>query len=104
MTYQADDNEIYVTVTDKKTGLKIDANDFNVAVYEITTLAGTMIFRAELTDNITVDSGDFKIIYPRTESLTAGDHQHEMRVKDISGKESTIVQIIIKNNTTRIRL
>lgn len=104
MTYQADDNEIYVTVTDKKTGLKINANDFAVAVYQISTLAGAVLFTANLDELITVVDGDFKLKYPSSASLTAGDQYHEMRVKDFSGKESTILQTIIKNITTRIRL
>jgi len=104
MTYQADDNEIYVPVTDERSGQPISATDFLEAVYQISTTRGVVLFTATLLDNISVVNGEFKIRYPRDMSQAVGDQRHEMRVKDVQGNESTILQTTIKNVSTRIRI
>lgn len=104
MTYQADDTPIIVEVVDGKTGDKIDANDFVAGKYEISTLTGTVLFSAIYPGTITIQDENFKLVYPSDMNTQIGSLRHEMRVKDISGNESTIVQQIINNNQTSVRL
>jgi hypothetical protein len=104
MTFQADDTPIFVEVLDKNTGDKINASDFVSGKYQISTLAGSVVFSAVYPGDITVQDEEFKILYPHTDNEHVGGLIHEMRVKDIGGLESTIVQQIINNQKTSVRL
>lgn len=104
MTFQADDTPIFVEVIDKETKAKINASDFVLGKYEISTLAGTVLFSADYPGAIAIQDEKFKILYPSDMNTHAGSLKHQMRVKDISGKQSTIVDEFINNQKTSVRL
>lgn len=102
MTYQLNDNEILVTVKNDD-GEVVSPSEFASAKYEISSMAGTVEFTATLGNGITIDGDRFKIKYPRTASLSAGEKFHEMQVVDNFDNHSTVLQQTIKNKATRIR-
>jgi hypothetical protein len=104
MTFQADDTLIFVPVIDKKTGAKINASDFTLGKYEILSMGGAVLFSADYPGNIMVQDEEFRILYPSDLNNQVGGLFHEMRVQDVSGKKSTIVQTIINNQKTSVRI
>ncbi|GAB5378953.1 MAG: hypothetical protein Alis3KO_01120 [Aliiglaciecola sp.] len=100
--FENNTNIIWVPVIDEKSGESVDPNDFVSAIYLITSLGGTELFRATLNDNITVVGGEFKVTVPVLQSNITGETHHEMQVVDAFDNTSTILQKQYKFEDTRI--
>jgi hypothetical protein len=97
--FKDDNNEIYVPVTDSD-GQPIPASDFIDAIYGIyDPYTGDKLFEGRLGQEIQIDGDQFKVTTARLDHK--GATFHEMRVKDVTGKISTIVQQTITINDTR---
>ncbi|QPG06573.1 hypothetical protein IT774_05210 [Salinimonas marina] len=102
MLFRNDHNLIEVPVMDSR-GTPTDAAIFSQAAYTIFE-AGTMkpLYEATLLNGITVEDGEFRIRTPAIDYV--GQTFHEMRVADVAGNQSTILQTTTIMKTTRVSL
>lgn len=100
--FKNDNNVIEVPVTNHL-GEVIPATDFVNAKYQVfNSLSGDVLFTATLGDGIEATADHFLIT---TKAIDfEGQTLHEMRVVDIDGNESTILQTNLKMKDTRILL